>query len=179
MLASAACLILASHKDPKSNTCSCHNAAKAGSQLCLSASCNRVGDDDSTTDSDGWCVMPPSIFDVDPPPIRSDPMENLFIEHSSMSVYNSIQPRLPACAESSTEPSEVQAEVVSSSQRVATTPVRFLIHDNIIRTGKQQSYTTKKKLSRRACNRQNQLAHQPKHARQTVARCNVFQPRKY
>ena len=136
-----------------------------------------------------WLVTPPPCFTlgntVSTSGGESNPLEDLLIEHPSMSVYGG-STSTSARGRPRHDTSQQQSQ---SGQQVANTAARPAVraclstrseHYHLRKSTMQKSKASKKLNTKKAFQRQNHTAHfVPKnHNRQTVSRPVVFQPRK-
>lgn len=147
------------------------------SQECGCAVGHRSGRGDST-----WLVTPPACFTLgSSAPSDSNPLEDLLIEHPSMSVYGG---RTTTAARgrpgNHTQPTSQQVAPAASRPTVraclATRSEPYLLRKSTM----QKSKASKKLNSKKAFQRQNHTSHvmQKNHNRHTAMRPAVFQPRK-
>ncbi|XP_067932218.1 uncharacterized protein [Watersipora subatra] len=129
----------------------------------------------TTAADDGWLLV-----DDDSPSqtILPDPMENLFIEHPSMSVYGALPPKTISILQPESSENAAESVVSQSSNMKVRLPARRSECYNLRKLSMQNASKSKKQTTRRAFKQLNQTSHYPKSARLHAPRSFVFQPRK-
>jgi len=135
-----------------------------------------------------WLVTPPPCFTLGNTAVsgssESNPLEDLLIEHPSMSVYGGSM-----STSARGRPRDNTQQQSQQGQQVATTAAQPAVrsclstrseHYNLRKSTMQKSKASKKQNTKKAFQRQNHTTHfiTKNHNRQTAMRPVTFQPRK-